>query len=72
MATYPWHLDLVTKEELQSLIDETNVCMFGINQDERKQLFDNLRKSYEDYLDVPAYFRKGRKPLGGQVPPCPE
>jgi len=66
------HVDLVTKEELQSLIDETNVRMFGVTQDKRKQLFENLRTSYDDYLDVPTYFRQGRKPSGGQVPPCPE
>lgn len=60
------------QEELQSLIDETNVRTFGVTLDKRKQLFENLRKSFDDYLDVPTYFRQGRKPGGGQVSPCPE
>ena len=55
--------ELVSNTEIQAMIENTNMEVFGISIAERKKLYADIESSYDEYIDVPAFFRKGKYTL---------
>lgn len=53
-------LGLITEEALSDVVEEMNLQVFGKSLGEQKEMFQEIHSTYEDYIDVPAYFRKGK------------
>ena len=54
------HLGLITEEALNDIIEDMNKKVFGKTLDEQREMFQEIHQTYEDYIDAPAYFRKGK------------
>nr|MBF0221040.1 hypothetical protein [Desulfobulbaceae bacterium] len=53
-------IELASNEEVQSVIEDTNMEVFGITIRERQKVYKNIELSYDEYIDVPTFFRKGK------------
>ena len=53
-------IGLVDMEELQKLIDQAHMDVFGKTLEERKTLIRSAQLS-EDVLDIPTFYRLGKK-----------
>ena len=46
------NLGLITKEELNTIIEEINIQVFGKTLDEQREMFKGIHNTYEDYIDA--------------------
>lgn len=53
-------LELITEETLNVIIREVNMQIFGRSLEAQKEMFQEIHQTYEDYIDAPAFFRKGK------------
>ena len=53
-------LELITEESLNTIIEDVNMQLFGRNTEKQKEMFLEIHKEYDNYVDVPAFFRKGK------------
>ena len=54
------HLGLITEEALNNIIEDINIQIFGRSMKKQKEMFQEIHQEYDDYIDVPAFFRKGK------------
>ena len=54
------HLGLITEEALNDIIEDMNIQVFGKSMEKQKEMFREINQEYDDYIDVPAFFRKGK------------
>ena len=53
-------LGLITEEALNDIVEDLNIQLFGKTLAGQREMFQEIHNTYEDYIDAPAYFRKGK------------